>query len=128
MTRELGKLDLADEQLVTVFDALGDMTRLKILEVALEHGHVACSELDDMLDLAKSTISYHTKILNAAGLIHTHREGRFFRYTPTKLATAALPPLRSLLVGLESTESPVCGAPSLGDASSQEAQRALGTA
>jgi DNA-binding transcriptional ArsR family regulator len=44
---------------------------------------VACWELDETLDLAKSTISYHTKILQAAGLIQTRRDGKFFHYRPT---------------------------------------------
>lgn len=33
---------------------------------------------------SKSTISYHTKILNAAGLIETRREGRYFHYRPVR--------------------------------------------
>jgi DNA-binding transcriptional ArsR family regulator len=102
-------VDLAsDEHLVTVLEALGDTTRLRILETAIARGDVACSELDKMLGLAKSTISYHTKILSAAGLIHTVREGRFFRYTPTTLATEALPALKELVRRLHPADTRSC--------------------
>jgi len=92
-----------NEFLVTLLEALSDITRLRIVELALERGEVACSELDETLGLAKSTISYHTKILHAAGLIHTEREGRFFRYAATALADEVL----SSLKGLSSSKASV---------------------
>lgn len=85
-----------NEFLVTLLEALSDTTRLRIVELTLERGEVPCSELDETLGLAKSTISYHTKILNAAGLIHTERDGRFFRYGATQLAKEVLSSLRHL--------------------------------
>ena len=103
------QLDLeSDELLLTILEALGDNTRLIILKTAIARGDVACSELDEMLGLAKSTISYHTKILSAAGLIHTVREGRFFRYTPTTLATEALPALKDLVRRLQPADTRSC--------------------
>jgi DNA-binding transcriptional ArsR family regulator len=94
------------ERLITVFDALGDSTRLTILELILDQGEVACSELDDLLGLAKSTISYHTKILNAAGLIQTRRDGRFFHYRPTPFAKESVPALQELIVRFLPHEPP----------------------
>lgn len=92
---------LADHEfLTTMLDALGDSTRLTIVEAVVERGEIACSELDSMLGPSKSTISYHTKLLSSAGLIHTERDGRFFRYTPTKLAENVI----STLKGLAATE------------------------
>lgn len=85
-----------NEFLVTLLEALSDTTRLRIVELTLDRGEVACSELDETLGLAKSTISYHTKILSAAGLIHTEREGRFFRYSATKLAVDVVSSLTEL--------------------------------
>jgi len=85
-----------NEYLVTLLEALSDTTRLRIVELTLERGEVACSELDETLGLAKSTISYHTKILSAAGLIHTERDGRFFKYGATKLADEVLSSLKDL--------------------------------
>lgn len=85
-----------NEFLVTLLEALSDTTRLRIVELTLERGEVACSELDETLGLAKSTISYHAKILSAAGLIHTEREGRFFKYRATKLAEDVVSSLTEL--------------------------------
>lgn len=97
MSTRANRLDVeTNEFLVTLLEALSDTTRLRIVELTLERGEVACSELDDTLGLAKSTISYHTKILNAAGLIHTEREGRFFTYGATKLADEILSSLKEL--------------------------------
>jgi DNA-binding transcriptional ArsR family regulator len=70
------------ERLVTIFSALSDPTRVEMLELILRNGEVGCSEFDRRFPLSKSTISYHTKILNAAGLITTRRDGRFFSYRP----------------------------------------------
>src|SRR5262249_48737136 len=68
------------ERLVTISSALSDPTRVEMLQLILEQGEVACSDFDRRLPLSQPTISYHTKILNAAGLIGTRREGRFFSY------------------------------------------------
>jgi DNA-binding transcriptional ArsR family regulator len=68
------------ERLVTLFSGLSDPTRLEMLEMIVQRGEVGCSEFDDYFALSKSTISYHTKILHAAGLIETRRQGRFFFY------------------------------------------------
>ena len=70
------------ERLVTIFAALSDPTRMEMLEMIVEHGEIGCAEFDVHFPLSKSTISYHTKLLNAAGLIETRREGRFFFYRP----------------------------------------------
>ena len=70
------------ERLTTIFAALSDATRMEMLEMIIKRGEVGCSEFDEHFPLAKSTISYHTKLLNAAGLIETRRDGRFFFYRP----------------------------------------------
>lgn len=72
------------ERLATIFSALSDPTRMQMFTMILAEGEVACSQLDDVFPLSKSTISYHTKILSAAGLIETRREGRYFHYRPVR--------------------------------------------
>jgi DNA-binding transcriptional ArsR family regulator len=71
---------LRRERLTTIFAALSDSTRMEMLEMIIDRGEVGCSEFDAHFPLSKSTISYHTKLLNAAGLIETRREGRYFFY------------------------------------------------
>jgi DNA-binding transcriptional ArsR family regulator len=68
------------ERLTTLFGALSDPTRLEMLEMIIERGEIGCAEFDDHFPLSKSTLSYHTKLLNAAGLIETRRVGKFFFY------------------------------------------------
>jgi len=70
------------ERLVTIFSALSDPTRVEMLELIIRRGEVGCAEFDVRFPLSKSTISYHTRILSAAGLIETRRDGRFFFYGP----------------------------------------------
>ncbi len=71
---------LRRERLTTIFAALSDATRMEMLEMIVDRGELGCSEFDEHFSLSKSTISYHTKLLHAAGLIETRRAGRFFFY------------------------------------------------
>jgi DNA-binding transcriptional ArsR family regulator len=86
------------ERLVTLFSALSDSTRMEMMRLLVRRGEIGCSEFDERFPLSKSTISYHTKILNAAGLIHTRREGRLFFYRPVlETLESALPGLAERL-------------------------------
>jgi DNA-binding transcriptional ArsR family regulator len=76
-------LDIQErERLVTIFSALSDATRMEMFTEILRRGEVGCAEFDRRFPISKSTISYHTKLLHAAGLIDTRRDGRFFFYSP----------------------------------------------
>lgn len=70
------------ERLVTIFSALSDPTRMEMFSEIVRRGEVGCAEFDRRFPISKSTISYHTKLLHAAGLIETRRDGRFFFYRP----------------------------------------------
>jgi DNA-binding transcriptional ArsR family regulator len=69
-----GKEDIS---LAGVLGALGDPMRLKILKKLLERrqGCLSCSEAAPCADMAKSTLSYHFRILREAGLIRTTKQG-----------------------------------------------------
>ncbi len=70
--------DPADIRLERVLYALGDPIRLKIVE-SLEKGvEMACSKASCGLDLAKSTQSYHFRILREAGVIRTRKSGIYY--------------------------------------------------
>jgi DNA-binding transcriptional ArsR family regulator len=55
--------------------------RWSIISQMSEVEELACSALEDTLNVSKPTISYHTKILVQAGLIAVRKEGRHFFYT-----------------------------------------------
>ena len=99
-------------QIAKVFHALSDETRLSILE-RLRRGECCVCELMDKLEAAQSRLSFHLKVLRAAGLIDCRREGRwaYYRIVPDALgrlemAVAVLRPTRAALAQIDS--SPAC--------------------
>ena len=71
----------SSEPLVNVMKALADSTRLDILRLIASAEEYPCTSLEANLSISKSTISYHAKVLRAAGLISVRREGKFYFYT-----------------------------------------------
>jgi DNA-binding transcriptional ArsR family regulator len=67
--------------LEVVLKALADPVRLKIVRRMATEEEVACTALEQMLDVSKSTISYHIKVLFHADLVNIRKEGRFYFYT-----------------------------------------------
>jgi ArsR family transcriptional regulator len=83
------------------FRALGDETRLRILE-HLGPGERSVSDLMVLLDLGQSLMSHHLRILREAGLVIDRRDGRWIHYSIAEPALAAcrlalyeMEPLRS---------------------------------
>ena len=72
-----------------LFDALSDETRLGILEMLRGGEHCVC-DLQTAFDAAQSRLSYHLKVLKAAGLVVDRQEGRWSYYSavPDALAEA----------------------------------------
>lgn len=70
-------VDLA--QAATLFHALSDETRLAVLDM-LRSGERCVCELQDALGAAQSRLSFHLKVLKAAGLVTDRREGRWAYY------------------------------------------------
>ncbi len=99
------------EQLALIFKALGDPTRLRILQTlrccspdveideegqcrpagSLSVGEVCCG-----LDQAMSTVSHHLKELRIAGLIRTEKRGRWIYCS---VNPEALEPIQAFLDG-----------------------------
>ena len=71
-----------------IFKALGDPTRLRILQAISRPQETCCStadqvcacDLEPLLGLAQPTISHHMKILTEAGLIQARKSGRWVSY------------------------------------------------
>jgi len=67
--------------------ALGDETRLRILEAISSRDHMNCGEIVSMRGVTPATVSHHLRILSEAGLIECQRKGQFVysRATPKTL-------------------------------------------
>ena len=71
------------------FRALGDETRLRVLE-ALVDGERCVSDLMDALGLGQSLVSHHLRTLRVAGLVTSQRDGREVFYAIAEPALAAV--------------------------------------
>lgn len=61
------------------FHALADETRVKIVEM-LSHKERCVCELEQVLDIAQSKLSFHLKVLKDARLIADRKQGRWMFY------------------------------------------------
>lgn len=94
------------------FRALGDETRLRILEV-LVGGELSVSELIDLVGIGQSLMSHHLRILREAGLVADRRRGRWIHYAivepalaSVKLAVYELEPVRRSVAQFPGTPTP----------------------
>lgn len=70
------------KKLEKISKALGDVNRLKILNLIARHGGTGqCAAVQECVELAQPSVSHHIKILIEAGLIDAHKEGRTYKYT-----------------------------------------------
>jgi DNA-binding transcriptional ArsR family regulator len=63
-------------RLRTLYRALGDETRLRVIGLMAEVGPLPVRELSARVGLSQPLISWHLRILRLAGLIDTQRSGR----------------------------------------------------
>jgi DNA-binding transcriptional ArsR family regulator len=66
-------------QTATMFNALGDRGRLRLMELLFDGEHCV-SELAQEMDESLSTISQRLKVLHQAGLVAKRRQGRHIYY------------------------------------------------
>ena len=66
-------------QVARWFHALADETRIQIVEM-LSHKERCVCELEQVLDIAQSRVSFHLKVLKDAGVITDRRDGRWMWY------------------------------------------------
>lgn len=93
---------VSDIELDRVLSALSDPIRRDILRQIASNGPQFCGDLDLKYDVAKSTMSYHFKVLRESGLMHTEAIGKHRRITrrdsvieklfPGLLPSVGLPP------------------------------------
>jgi ArsR family transcriptional regulator, arsenate/arsenite/antimonite-responsive transcriptional repressor len=67
------------KDLVSLFKALSDETRLRILKL-LEHGELCVCDIVAAFDTIQPKVSFHLATLKAAGLVRDRREGKWMHY------------------------------------------------
>jgi DNA-binding transcriptional ArsR family regulator len=74
---------LVDDETVSalaeVFRALGDPTRVRILD-ALSHGELCVCDLAAVLGLSQSAVSHQLRLLRGLRLVRARRDGRMMFY------------------------------------------------
>jgi ArsR family transcriptional regulator len=73
-----------DEQQVehraSALQALGDETRLKMVQLLASHDSLCVCEIQEAFEVGQPTVSHHLKILRDAGLIDSQRRGKWAYY------------------------------------------------
>ncbi len=67
------------DELVHVFKALSDETRLRIVKL-LEQGELCVCDIVAALDMAQPKVSFHLGVLKESGFIQDRKQGRWIRY------------------------------------------------
>jgi len=93
---------MRDADLVTVFKALGDPTRLRILELLKAKGRSCCDlisrnepglcacDIENAVELSQAAVSHHMGLLRRAGLVTAEKRGRWIYYARNEGAIARL--------------------------------------
>ena len=91
-----------DMELVTICKALGDPTRLKILELLKSKGRSCCDlilreerglcacDIEQAVKLSQAAVSHHMGLLRRAGLVRAEKRGRWVYYSRNEAAIAGL--------------------------------------
>ncbi|SDG65440.1 ArsR family transcriptional regulator [Lentzea fradiae] len=92
--------------MATVFKALGDPVRLRLLFLIASRpsGEVCVCELTPAFNLSQPTISHHLKLLRQAGLVDSERRGTWVYY---RVRPETANRMSALLAGVSGERTPV---------------------
>jgi ArsR family transcriptional regulator, arsenate/arsenite/antimonite-responsive transcriptional repressor len=65
--------------LTSIFKALSDETRLRILKL-LEHGELCVCDIVAAFNMIQPKVSFHLNVLKQAGLVKDKKEGKWIHY------------------------------------------------
>ena len=88
MERLPSKPPSTDSECAEVFRALGDATRLRVLQVLLECP-ARVGDLVRRLEVEQSLLSHHLQVLKGCGLVHATRDGKSVVYRVAPEISAA---------------------------------------
>lgn len=69
-----------EDRLEFVFQALSDVTRLKIFRLLLKHKDVCVTDIANIMDISVPAASHQLKFMEMAGLIKRERMGKTICY------------------------------------------------
>jgi len=99
-----------DLEIVTICRALGDPTRLKILELLKSKGRSCCDliarderglcacDIEEAVKLSQAAVSHHMGLLRRAGLVNAEKRGRWIYYSRNEATIAGLADLLATAV------------------------------
>ena len=93
---------ISDEEAVataTLFRALADPARVRLVNILATEGHVCVCDLTAPLGLTQPTVSHHLKKLMDAGLLEREQRGRWAYYSINEEAMDRLAGLADLSKG-----------------------------
>jgi ArsR family transcriptional regulator, arsenate/arsenite/antimonite-responsive transcriptional repressor len=67
-------------ELVAIFKALSDETRLRVIKL-LEEGELCVCDITAALDMSQPKVSFHLSTLKDAGLIKDRKQGKWIHYS-----------------------------------------------
>lgn len=67
------------KELATIFKALSDETRLRIIKL-LEGGELCVCDMVAACDMSQPKVSFHLGVLKTAGLVKDRKEGKWMHY------------------------------------------------
>lgn len=71
---------------VSIYRALGNTTRLEIVQYLLLKGESSCQHISERFPLSQPTLSHHFSKLTQAGIISVRRDGQMHFYEVNKTA------------------------------------------
>lgn len=76
---------MVDEQvieiMISLFDTIGDRTRMRVLLLLKEKKELNVSQMCDILNIEQSSLSHHLQGLREHSLVKTRRDGRSIYYS-----------------------------------------------
>lgn len=77
--REETQDNTEERSMIAITRALADPTRLAVFRRIANKENSTCMDLRGCLEMNPATLSHHMRQLESAGLIETHRDGKFVR-------------------------------------------------
>jgi ArsR family transcriptional regulator len=94
------------EKTVESFKAIGDKTRMRVLQLLSSTGNNLCvTAIAHKLAIAQPTVSQHLKVLKNAGILKANRIGNHIHY---RIDIQAIDDLRDTISALIETTSQKC--------------------